>query len=79
MTDLARIEQQAHALMIVTTLAKAGFNTGEIAVRIGIREGRVRPFLTGASTLTDDEFRTVSERLNLPVPFRSPTQKEAHG
>ncbi len=77
--DFARMREQAHALNIVSAFAKAGFNAAEIAHRIGIREGRVRPFLHGSITLTDDEFKTVSENLELPVPFRSPTKKEAHG
>ncbi len=78
--DLARMREQAQAHSIVAAMKKAGLNAGEISAKIGIRESRVRPFLIGSSTLTDDEFRVVSEALNLPVPFRSlTTSKDSHG
>ncbi len=79
MIDFNRLNMQSRAHSMVMAMHKAGLNNAEIAARIGIKEGRIRPFLHGASALTDDEFRIVSEKLSLPVPFRSSTPKEAHG
>ncbi len=73
--DLRRMREQHDARLCVEAFSKAGMNTAEIAAHIGIKEGRVRPFLVGTSHLTDDEFRTVSAALNLPVPFRTPSPR----
>ncbi len=77
--EMRRFREQATIYQAVRLLHQAGKNIAQIAALIGIKESRVRPFLNGASSLTDDEFRVVSESLHLPVPFRSSTTKESHG